>query len=147
MTLKIVLFLLSGWLANPANTSAEKYAAEFDRYGEHYNVDPILLAVMAYQESSMISERIGALGEVGMFQVHGHHRGACVDAGINPFGVECGAFLVDMDRRYCGSLKKGLYRYMSGSCKGTPRAKRKTDARLRKAKYLREKFMRNPYAG
>ena len=140
MTLKIVLFLLSGWLANPANKHAEDIARDIDRYGAKYNVDPALLAVMAYQESSMRTDRVGALGEIGMFQVHGRSRKACAAAGIQPLGVECGAFLIDMNRRYCGSMKRGLYRYMSGGCRGTPRARRKTAARLRKVERLKARF-------
>jgi len=140
MTLKIVLFLLSGWIANPANDHAMEIAGDFDRYGEKYDVDPILLAVMAYQESSMRSDRVGSLGEVGMFQVHGLSRRACKAAGIQPLGVECGAFLLDMNRRFCGSMKRGLYRYMSGDCRGTPRARRKTAARLRKVDRLKARF-------
>lgn len=140
MTLKIVLFLLSGWLSNPANKHAEDIARDFDRYGAQYDVDPVLLAVMAYQESSMRTDRVGALGEVGMFQVHGLSHRACKAAGIQPLGVECGAFLLDMNRRYCGSMTRGLYRYMSGDCRGTPRARRKTAARLRKVYRLKARF-------
>jgi hypothetical protein len=140
MTLKIVLFLLSGWLANPANDHAMQIASDLDRYGEKYDVDPILLAVMAYQESSMRTDRVGDLGEVGMFQVHGLSRRACKAAGIQPLGVECGAFLLDMNRRFCGSMKRGLHRYMSGDCRGTPRARRKTAARLQKVERLKARF-------
>jgi len=140
MTLKIVLFLLSGWIANPATKHAVEIAKDFDRYGAQYDVDPVLLAVMAYQESSMRTDRVGKLGEVGMFQVHGRSKKACKAAGIQPLGVECGAFLIDMNRRFCGSMKRGLYRYMSGDCRGTPRARRKTSARLRKVERLKARF-------
>jgi len=136
----IVTFLLSTWLANPANKHIESIAVDLIRYGKEYNVDPVLLAVMAFHESSCRTDRVGALGEIGMFQVHGHHLKTCKAAGINPIGVECGAMLIDMDRRFCGSIEHGLWRYMSGSCKGTPRAKRKTKQRLNKVVRIKEKF-------
>lgn len=103
--------------------------------GERYNVDPSLLVTWSFYESSFRTDAKGALGEVGLFQVHGKHRKACggeQDLSTARGQVMCGAMLIDMDRRYCGSLERGLWRYASGRCRGTPRARRITAFRLRR---------------
>jgi hypothetical protein len=138
---RIIMFLLSTWPANPSYLHADELAQEFEEHGAKYNVDPVLLVVMAYQESSITRDAVGALGEVGYFQVHGKSRKACEAANLDPLGIECGAMLLDMNRRYCGSMERGLHRYMSGFCAGTPRARRKTESRLKKAEMLRKKFI------
>lgn len=138
--LAILTHLLSTWPANPANAEKVSLSENIVRLSEKYGVDPVLLTVMGYQESSMRRDLKGALGEVGMYQVHGKSKGACIAEKIDPRGVECGAFLIDMNTRFCGSVERGLYRYMSGSCRGTPRAKRKAAHRLKKAERLRRMF-------
>lgn len=138
--LAMILYLLAPCPRCPANKVAEELAVEFERCAKVYDLRPSLLVVMGFQESTFERDAVGGLGEVGIFQVHGKSRAACVAAKIDPKGVECGAFLIDMNRRYCGDLRRGLHRYMSGTCKGTPRSRRKTDWRLRKAERLRKKF-------
>lgn len=114
-------------------------AEQFVSAGERYGLDPALLVVWSFGESSLRGDAKGALGEIGLFQVHGKHRQACEGAGIEPRGVECGAFLIDMDRRFCGGLERGLMRYASGKCSGTPRAKRIMKRRLRQVLSLKRK--------
>lgn len=115
----------------------EEMARHFVEAGEEYDIDPVLLVVWAFGESSLKTTAEGALGEVGIFQVHGAARNSCEQAGMELGGTSarvqilCGAMLIDMSRRYCGSLRAGLYRYASGSCHGTLRAIRITRRRLR----------------
>ena len=136
----IILILLQSWPKNPAHKNVDQLARDFMKYSVKYNIDPVLLAVVGFHESSLRTDQVGGLGEVGMFQVHGRHRGICEAANISPLGVECGALLLDMDTRFCGSVRDGLHRYMSGSCDGTPRARRMTKFRLRRVKALKGKI-------
>lgn len=97
---------------------------EFYDAASHYYVDARLLVYWGYKESSLSKKKISRLGAVGLFQVRGAHRKACEDAGLNPLGVDCGAYLIATDRYECGDLERGLNRYASGSCNGTPRSNR-----------------------
>lgn len=98
------------------------------------------MLLWAYEESSLRIDRVGSRGEVGYCQAHGKARATCEVAGYDPTtrrgGVWCMALLMGMGQRKCGSFKRGLYWYASGSCNGTPRAKRITERRLRKWKNL-----------
>lgn len=116
--------------------SRTEMAREFVNAGEKYNVDPILLVIWSFGESSLKMDAKGALGEVGLFQVHGRHREMCSGFDLETMRgqIECGAMLIDMDRRYCGSMERGLMRYASGRCSGTPRAKRIVKRRLKQWK-------------
>lgn len=113
----------------------ETMSQHFVDAGERYNLEPSLLVTWSFYESSFRTDAEGALGEVGLFQVHGKHRRACEgehDLSTARGQVMCGAMLIDMDRRYCGSMERGLWRYASGRCRGTPRARRITAFRLRR---------------
>lgn len=113
----------------------ETISQHFVDAGERYSVDPFLLVTWSFYESSFRMDADGALGEVGLFQVHGKHRKACEgehDLSTARGQVMCGAMLIDMDRRFCGSLERGLWRYASGRCRGTPRARRITAFRLKR---------------
>ena len=108
---------------HPLNRSAdlrEEVAGYFEQYGERYDLEPTLLVHWAYRESSLRIDRTGKLGEVGICQAHGKHFRTCKAAGLDVStwegGIHCLAFLMDMDRRYCGSLEAGLRRYSTGSC-------------------------------
>jgi hypothetical protein len=119
----------------------EEMAQYFVEAGEEYDLPPSLLVVWAFGESSLKTTAKGELGEIGIFQVHGRAKQTCRQAGVDLESargqIRCGALLIDMSRRYCGSLRgvksirRGLYRYASGQCNGTPRAIRITRRRLR----------------
>jgi soluble lytic murein transglycosylase-like protein len=108
---------------------------EIDRAAMEFDIDPVLLTLWAYLESSFDQSSRGKLGEIGLMQVHGQSRKICESAGLDVMkrsdNIECGALLMDMNRRYCGSMYRGLLRYASGRCEGTPRARRKVSWRLR----------------
>ena len=95
---------------------------EFYDAANYYYVDVDLLVYWAYKESSLSKRKISKMGAIGLFQVRGVHRQACDDSGLDPLGVRCGAMLLASDTYYCGSLERGLNRYASGSCDGTPRS-------------------------
>jgi hypothetical protein len=114
-------------------------AEDFYAASISHNVEADLLAHWAFYESSLSSRSIGKLGEVGLFQVHGEHRKACEDAGRDPLSVDCGAWLIARDAEHCGSLERGLNRYASGSCNGTPRSIRIVKYRLSVLKRWRKK--------
>lgn len=140
MVTKIAALILTLMTPAPNRTlykdaeARQDMATYFVDASEEYDIDPVLLVVWAFGESSLKTTAKGALGEVGVFQVHGRSRKACEQAGISLIGakgqVNCGAMLIDMSRRFCGSLRQGLYRYASGNCHGTPRAIRITRRRL-----------------
>lgn len=109
--------------SHPLNRDAElleNVAGYFEQYGEQYNIDPTLLIHWAYRESSLRVDRTGKLGEVGICQAHGKHHRTCKAEGLDvetwEGGIHCLAMLMDMDRRFCGSLERGLRRYSTGSC-------------------------------
>ena len=113
----------------------EVLAEEILESAEKYNIDPVLLTLWGYFESSLNQRARGKLGEVGIMQVHGKSRAACKAAGLDVMqrdeNIECGALLIDMNRRYCGSMYRGLLRYSYKKCSGSPRAIRKVSWRLR----------------
>ena len=113
----------------------EALASEVISAAEKYDVDPILLTLWGYFESTLYQRARGKLGEVGVMQVHGKSRSVCESVGLDVMkrseNIECGAILMDMNRRYCGSMDRDLLRYASGRCNGTPRAIRKVSWRLR----------------
>ena len=110
-------------------------AGYFEAAGDRYNVPPTLLVYWTYRESSLKTDAVGALGEIGLGQVHGVVRQRCEDGGYDPAtyrgGIYCTAMLMDESRRFCGSLERGLVRYASGSCKGTARTRKKIKQRIR----------------
>jgi hypothetical protein len=118
-----------------SRAAREALASEVVSAAEKYDVDPVLLTLWGYFESTLHQRARGKLGEIGIMQVHGKSRAACKAAGLDVMqrdeNIECGALLMDMNRRYCGSMYRGLLRYASGRCEGTPRARRKVSWRLR----------------
>jgi len=118
-----------------SRAARETLASEVVSAAEKYDVDPILITLWGYFESTLHQRARGTLGEVGVMQVHGKSRYFCESSGLDVIkrneNIECGAMLMDMNRRYCGSMYRGLLRYASGRCEGTPRARRKVSWRLR----------------
>jgi hypothetical protein len=118
-----------------SRAAREALASEVVYAAEKHDVDPVLLTLWGYFESTLHQRARGKLGEIGLMQVHGQSRKICESAGLDVMkrseNIECGALLMDMNRRYCGSMYRGLLRYASGRCEGTPRARRKVSWRLR----------------
>ncbi|MFA5323552.1 MAG: hypothetical protein WC373_12850 [Smithella sp.] len=131
MTVAQIAALIAALMAPCPQCRIDADPQEFYDASQKYSVDADILVHWAFFESSLSSKAIGKLGEVGLFQVHGAHRKACEDAGLDPLGVGCGAYLIATDRYECGSLERGLNRYASGSCNGTPRSIRLVKYRLR----------------
>lgn len=144
----ILSLLLSGPYPEPKHTLVkdpglrETVAQHAIEAGEAKGLDPYLLIYWAYQESRLKPDAVGkhpnpsgkVVKEKGICQVHGKARKTCDAAGLDVTtyagGFRCLALLLDMGRRYCGSLEKGARWYMSGSCH---KAKEKAERRLRAA--------------
>lgn len=118
------------------------YAHAYVDAGNTYDIDPVLLVVWSFYESSLRPDAQGALNEVGLFQVHGLRKRTCKQM-LNIDTVRgqifCGAMLISEGIDKCGNLKNSLWSYASGLCMGTPRAKRITRFRLKKWKQLKSK--------
>lgn len=115
-------------------------AGYFDAAGT--DVIPAELLVIWFEgEASLRIDRVGKLGEVGLPQVHGVVRKRCEDAGHDPTtwrgGIYCGAMAMAESVAFCGSLERGLNRYASGKCKGTPKSRALVKRRLRKWRKVR----------
>jgi hypothetical protein len=121
--IKYILSLIVLVPNHPLNRDTElrkDVAGYFEKYGEQYDVDPTLLVNWGYREASLRIDRVGTRGEIGICQAHGKHLRTCKAAGLDvktwEGGIHCMAMLIDMDRRWCGSLEGGLRRYSTGSC-------------------------------
>lgn len=142
----ILTVILSGPYPEPKHPIAtdaglrEEVARAALEATEAKNLSPYLLAYWAWQESRLRPDAVGShpnpqgqiVKERGICQVHGMARRTCEGAGLDVTtyrgGFQCLALLLDMGRRYCGSLEKGARWYMSGSCH---KAKEKAARRLR----------------
>jgi hypothetical protein len=116
----------------------EEVAGYIEGAAEQYDIPAPLLARWGYEESSLRRKAVGPKRALGVGQVRRIGRRLCRVEGYDPLswrgGIFCMAMLMDMGRRVCGSLERGLFWYASGSCKGTPRARRVTRGRLRAAR-------------
>lgn len=144
MTLAQIAFLIQSLVIDTpqaelykSDEAREILALEFLSASEEHSVDPVLLVIMGYRESSFRQGSRGDLGEIGVMQVHGQSRKICEASGLDIKSrldnIRCGALLIAMNTRYCGSLNRGLYRYACGKCRGSPRAIRKMNWRLKLA--------------
>lgn len=111
----------------------------FEEAAEKYDIDPALLVVWIHSESWFMPTVVGSSrNEVGYAQVHGWAKKECKRNAMDPTtregGIYCAAHLLRYGIDHCGDFySSGLF-YMSGKCKGTPRAKRAVKRRLRKWK-------------
>lgn len=112
-----------------------------------FDIDEYELAGVFYFESSFdyTSRSKSKLKEYGLGQIHGRAKKYCnvKEYNINSVSgqIFCTADLLSSSRDICGgSMTRGYYRYMSGSCKGTPRAKRMLRYRRSKIKKLKKRF-------
>lgn len=104
LILLIILELIKPAPNHPLNRDAElrtEIAGYFVEAGTEYNIDPVLLVVWSFGESSLRPDaKKGKLNEIGMFQVHGVAKKICERMGLDvstPSGqIMCGAGLFDM---------------------------------------------------
>jgi hypothetical protein len=142
MTLLSLIFLLiSDAPRHPLNRDPEAarvMASYFRESGDIYEVSPFLLVVWANGESTFRQHARGAIGEIGVMQIHGVSRDICEAVGLDVTkqrdNIECGALLMHQAKSRCGTWRRALYYYSSGKCTGTPRAKRIVARRLRQLK-------------
>jgi hypothetical protein len=82
------------------------------------NVPRGLLTVIAYRESSFNMEAIGAIGEVGLVQVHGIAARGC-DLSTAFGQLSCGSAWLRRGFELCGgeSWDRALTAYATGKCK------------------------------
>jgi hypothetical protein len=134
-------FMLPAYHCRRAKEGCDQRLMEFARYlseaGEQYEVDPWLLAAMAYRESSLNPFAVGGYGEAGILQLHPRSRtskgvrfvrdtryrtscqresGACQRE-----VVERAAQMLRSSFEKCGGdMVKALGMYNTGKCGGNP---------------------------
>lgn len=101
-------------------------------YSAIHAFDPIVPVVVISCESAWHTDRPGAIGEIGLMQVHG----ACAhgyDLTVPEQQIQAGIACLAKARDACdGSLRQTLTMYQSGSCKArTARTKRRIGYRMR----------------
>lgn len=144
------LFIVSLLLLNPRHelNKDEKLLSEVVSYFENsaykYNLDSDFLVYWVFRESTLDVKAKGKLGEIGYAQTHGKARKTCELAGYEvktrEGGVMCIGLLMDMGRRYCGGLERGIFWYATGKCNPTEKAKKKLRGRYKRGKKLWEKL-------
>jgi len=100
---------------------ATQLSEAFKKAGGLYNIEPELLAVMAYFETVYRTNLKGDSGKShGILQVGKQGRRAC-ECNMDTLQgqVDCGACWLDTGRTWCGSLEGGLCAYINGDCKCT----------------------------
>ena len=123
-------YLTEGVPANPMQRepdSRTEMAKAILTAARETGLDPYLLVVMAYRESSFRHWAIGkARAEVGVVQIHGEPLRDCITDGLDMTRasgqIMCGARYLRQLSDYCRSITRGLSAYASGSC--IPRTKR-----------------------
>ena len=121
----------------------EKISTEIVEASDEFEIDPILLTVWSFYESSFIKTAVGKIGETGYMQTVGVVAKKCERNGIKSDSIMCGAFTIREGILKCGSVKKSLWLYSSpgyAGCNGTPAARRTTAYRLRKVEQWRAKI-------
>lgn len=108
------------------------FAGMFVEAGARHGVDPYLLAAMASRESGLYPWALGAVGEVGILQLHPHGVGRDIARRLARPGVRarcerqagaCQAEVVDTAARHlraclaaCGTVSGALGAYNRGRC-------------------------------
>lgn len=101
---------------------AQRLAALFTAAGERHSVDPWLLAAMSVKESGLDSSARGAVGELGLMQLHprspwgrrAHAR--CRSEDCDAAVVDEAAGLLAAAIARCGELGAALGAYNTGRC-------------------------------
>lgn len=144
----LILFLLSPEPNHPLNKNVELrevVASDMVHAGEQYSIPPDLLTVWFFEESSLRMDALGKKGEFGISQIHPCNFELCRSLGYSLDDSNgqtmCGAAIMDIGIRKCGTLTKGLWFYASNrGCHGTERAMRITARRLRRVERLAKKL-------
>jgi hypothetical protein len=142
----IIALMVAPWAKHPLvnNEKARvELATEIVEASDEYEIDPVLLTVWAFYESSFIKTSVGKIGETGYMQTMGVVAKKCEKNGIKSDSIACGAFTIRNGIKKCGSLEKSLWWYSSpgyAGCNGTPAAKRATKYRLRKVEQWRTRI-------
>lgn len=99
----------------------DKLAGEIVDAAKVYNLDPILITMLAYFESSFHTSDTGGIGEVGIMQMHGRAVTTCPhDVTTRAGQILCGARWFRLALIKCEDDEAAaLTAYASGSC--TPR--------------------------
>lgn len=122
------------------------FAQLFVREGRRHHVDPYLLAAMASRESGLDPWARGAVGEIGVLQLHPRGRGARLvrllslpgarercerraDACQGPVVARAAAYVRSAITR-CGGVAEGLGAYNRGRCGETSYSRRVLERRL-----------------
>jgi hypothetical protein len=143
----LILHLLAPAPKHLVNRNAELrhgIASALVDAGAKYNQPPDLMAIWFFRESSLNPRKRGALGEIGVSQIHPCNWRKCKNAGYDVKHyrgqIMCGAMLADLGRRKCGSLEGGWLAYASkgGTCEGTPKARRIVRRRFKQWKGWRD---------
>lgn len=87
--------------------------------GQKRGICPYLLLANAFAESSLKRHVRGTIGERGMMQVHGAAIKGC-NLKTYHGQLDCGARWLQRSIGRCGSVRKGIAAYMSGSCRLRP---------------------------
>ncbi len=80
------------------------------------NVSHILVAILAFKESSYRTEAVGGRGEIGLMQVHGKATNGC-DLTSRVGQLQCGSRWLGKAYEKCGTWQGALSAYASGNCK------------------------------
>lgn len=120
-------------------------AGEFVSAARAHNLDPWLLAAMALRESALNPDAVGAIGEVGVMQLHPRSaRGRRAISACRRSPDRCTAAVIwlaaeglreAIDR--CGSIESGLGAYNRGRCGETSYSRRVLQHRERLRSWAR----------
>tara|TARA_R100001015_G_C4632122_1_gene195270 strand:+ start:2830 stop:3675 length:846 start_codon:yes stop_codon:yes gene_type:complete len=97
-----------------------KYAEEFNKYGDLYDVDPLLIASIAGYESGGNPDAIGPTNDVGLMQFTPRTwqeimPGRSLDERIDPvLSIEAAAKLLDRERQALNSIDLAVLAYNVG---------------------------------
>jgi hypothetical protein len=140
-----IRWLTRGGPANPMQARPElrvETARSIHAAASENDLDPYLLAAMSFRESSFRLGARGALGEIGLMQIHGSALRKCrdLDMTLTSGQAMCGARHLRAMADHCGDITSGLTAYASGSCIArTDKTSRLVANRLRMAQRLASK--------
>lgn len=103
-------------------TRQAKYMVES---GEKHDVDPLLVAAVAINETRLNPNAVGAVGERGIMQLHPKYKWgkrankACrhQPRRCTRYVIDSGTRLLSRCQRRCGTVERALGRYNTGTCR------------------------------
>lgn len=136
LSLCMSLLLTSGLDSVTAHRGCDM-SQELVQEAERINMDPKVLAAIAWQESKFNRHVIGSSGECGAMQVLPKYSGlTCKELQGQP-GIAAGAYALQQWKRRHGSLRKAIYHYNCGN-KEKKRCELYTKAVLHKLSLLKK---------